>query len=172
MNIIGVMIWLVAQWWFYPAAVFYMFFGAWFGVLNYWVAKETDKYPYWLRFALYPFSTVLREGWINNIVASSSYGSICKGSYANIASVVEKIHTDHPVAVCVAVFSFFWLLKVLLNLFVLVAIFAVSILALVYMVIGVIVCMVLDAIINVTVCGVSVMFRVVCPASKVEKNAS
>ncbi|HCE86327.1 MAG TPA: hypothetical protein DEP08_00795 [Candidatus Jacksonbacteria bacterium] len=172
MDITGVMIWLVAQWWFYPVAVFYLFFGAWFGLLNYWVAKETDKYPYWLRFVLYPISTILREGWMNNTVTGSFFTSICRGRYVNLAAVTEVFHNDNPEAVCVVVFSFFWLLKVLLNLFVSAAIFALSILVVVYAIILVVVCLVLNTIVDIVLSGVSAMFRIVSPATKVKKNAS
>ncbi|OGZ98437.1 MAG: hypothetical protein A3C07_04420 [Candidatus Sungbacteria bacterium RIFCSPHIGHO2_02_FULL_47_11] len=56
-------LWALVQWWFYPAALVYIAIGAWFGSINFLVAKRTEEYRYVVKFLLYPISTVFREGW-------------------------------------------------------------------------------------------------------------
>ncbi|MBI2122120.1 MAG: hypothetical protein HYT98_03280 [Candidatus Sungbacteria bacterium] len=163
------LIWLVAQWWFYPAAFYYLFFGALFGSLNYWVAQETDQYPYWLRFLLYPVATVLREGWWDGAVAPSHKPIV--RTYVNFASATTVSYTNHSEAICIVVYSLFWTLKVLFNLSVLVVIFTVGILVCVYAFIAIGVCKALDGIADIMMTGISVAFRAVRPTSEVDKNA-
>lgn len=164
-------LWFVTQWWFYPAAVLYMLFGAWFGVLNYWVAMQTDEYPYWLRFVLYPISTVIREGWL--FIRGDLSPSFCARDYVVVANMISD-ETAYPEAASAIVYGCTWPFKILINLVVIGAIYVVSTLTVVFALILFELGWTLDLFLSVMVSVIysfpHFLLRVVRPAPKVEKT--
>lgn len=122
-GLVAVWSWyFTGKWWFYPSAVIYLTIGYWFGILNYWVAKKSDLYPYWVRFSLYPFTTFCREGWLRMthglIVGGDKSSSIYYSNTFTAARFFEEVSVYQSAELYYAtLLAVSWGIKILTNIF-------------------------------------------------------
>lgn len=126
---------ITKKWWFYPVLSAYLIFGIWFGSLNYKIGQFPNDYNYWTRFTLYPFSTVLADGWfcssefskaqppkLQCIVGSSSYESRTITPWEKDLKGNIYYKTSRIIAL-----TFFWPVKIIVNVILIVIIYSITI---------------------------------------------
>ena len=114
------------------AFILYIFSGIWFGSLSYNIRQNPSTYTYMTRFAFYPLSTALKEGWICNMnkldgtycIISTKWNSEERVDMDMIGILkYVSLSSEYARLIYVAAMAIGWPLKVVLNIVLIILLF-------------------------------------------------